>query len=441
MPKQNDSVSKAESSVDGNGEATREQRKAERIAKRRAARQAERQAETGLASESKAKDDSPQVVEIRPMARKASMRKRHWGLALGFFLIVVAPLAALGYYLLERATDQYASVAGFSVRQEENSAPSTSMLGGLAGFVGGGGNGDSEMLFQYIQSQDLVSKIDQQIDLRTHYTAPYNKDPFFALKPGSSIEDLLDYWKRVVRVSYDPNSQLITLNVLAFDPDMARRLAETIVADSQILVNELNAKARADALKYAQQDLEESVARLKSAREALVQFRTKTQIVDPQSDMQGRMGVLNSLQQQLAQALIDYDLLAQSAAADDPRVAQAQRRIDVIRARIADERSDFSTKTPDNGNEGYPNLLAEYESLSVDQQFAEESYRVALAALDSARANADRQTKYLATYVKPTLPQTAEYPKRLIIFALGGLFLFLLWSILALMYYAVRDRK
>ena len=54
-------------------------------------------------------------------------------------------------------------------------------------------------------------------------------------------------------------------------------------------------------LRYAEQDLADAVARLKTARESLVRFRTRTQIVDPESDLQGRMGVLASLQQQLAQ--------------------------------------------------------------------------------------------------------------------------------------------
>ena len=188
-------------------------------------------------------------------------------------------------------------------------------------------------------------------------------------------------------------------------------------------------------------DLVEAVARLKQAREALVNFRTRTQIVDPQSDLAGRMGVLNSLQQQLAQALIDFDIVTQDAVADDPRVTAAQRRIEVIRARIADERRTFSEEDMAGGDEAYPALLAEYESLVVDSEFAGEAYRTALAALDIARANAARQSRYLATYLEPTVPERADYPQRGMIFGLATLFLVLFWSIASLMYYAFRDRK
>jgi capsular polysaccharide transport system permease protein len=385
-------------------------------------------------------EPAPQVITIRPMAKKATMRKRHWGVAYSFIAIVLLPLVVIGYYLVEHATDQYSSVAGFSVRQEENTG-AAEMLGGLASFVGGGSDGEADMLYQYIQSQDLVAAIDERLDLKGHYTTHYDTDPVFSLKPGVTIEGLLDYWQRIVRVSYDSTTGLITLNVLAFEPEMARTLAQEIIDESQTLVNELNATARADTLRYAEQDLADSVARLKAAREALVHFRTETQIVDPESDLRGRMGVLNSLQQQLAQALIDYDLVAQGSSASDPRVTQALRRIEVIRERISEERATFAADDSDAGTEGYPMLLAEYESLVVDREFAEETYRAALASLDIARANAARQSRYLATYVKPTLPQRADYPQRLIIFGISGLFLLLFWAILSLMFYAVRDRK
>lgn len=383
---------------------------------------------------------SPQVITVRPMARRASMRKRHWGLALGFLLIVALPLAIVGYYLTERANDQYASVAGFSVRQEDS--PGTAeMLGGLAQFMGGSSSAEADMLYEFIRSQDIVAAIDARLDLRSHYSAPYATDPVFALDPESTIEELVEYWHRIVIVAYDQNTGLINLTVLAFDPEMAQTLAREVIAESQVLVNQLNATARADALRYAEEDLREAENRLKAAREALVRFRTRTQIVDPESDLRGRMGVLSSLQQQLAQAMIDYDLFANDASAEDPRVSQALRRIEVIRERISAERRTFAEEENEGSTDTYPELMAEYETLVVDREFAEEAYRVALATLDLARGNAARQSRYLSTYVQPTLPQMAEFPRRAIIFGLAGLFLVLFWTILSLMFYAVRDRK
>ena len=113
-------------------------------------------------------------------------------------------------------------------------------------------------------------------------------DPYFALEPDATFEDMIGHWQSVVRVSYTQSNGLIDLTVLAFEPQMAQDIARAIVEESQTLINELNEQARADSIRYAELDLEASIARLRSAREAMTQFRTETLIVDPESDLQGR---------------------------------------------------------------------------------------------------------------------------------------------------------
>ena len=215
------------------------------------------------------------------------------------------------------------------------------------------------------------------------------------------------------------------------------------MSESQSKINELNASARDDLMRYALTDLDTSLERLKSAREAMTGFRTRTQILDPLADIEGRMGVLINLQQQLAQALIEYDLLVQSTQNSDPRLKQAERRIDVIRARIVEERVSFATAkdATSTTSEDYPTLIAEFERLTVDAKFAEETYRAALTAVDLARANASRQTRYLAPYIYPTLSESSEYPQRFVLIGLIGLFLAMIWSVVLLVYYSVRDRR
>jgi capsular polysaccharide transport system permease protein len=58
-----------------------------------------------------------------------------------------------------------------------------------------------------------------------------------------------------------------------------------------------------------------------------------------------------------------------------------------------------------------------------------------------ARTNAARQSRYLAVYIQPTLPQSAEFPRRETIIAFAFLFLTLGWAIMALIYYSIRDRQ
>lgn len=377
-----------------------------------------------------------------PVARPAQMKKRHWGLIASFMLMVLVPLAVAVFYLFAVAEDQYASTAGFTVRSQDSSG-ANDLLGGLASFAGNTAASDSDILYEFIQSQEMAAAVEARLNLRGHYSQHWPADWAFSIWPDATLEELVWYWQRIARISYDSGSGLVEVQAVAFDPEMARAVSRAIVDESQIRINALNEQARADAMHYAEADLAEAVERLKLAREELTRFRTRTRIVDPEADIQGRMGVMNNLQQQLAEALIQYDLLAGTVSPGDVRLKQGQQQIEVIRERINIERQTFASSNTDTGavGEDYPSLISEFERLTVDREYAEEVYRAALTALETARDDAARQSLYLATYIKPTLAQEAEYPRRFVLSGLAGLFLVLIWAISALIYYSIRDRS
>ena len=371
------------------------------------------------------------------VAGPAKMKRRHMGLLRGFYLFVCLPLIVAAGYLYFVAQPQFASTMGFAVRSEEASAPAD-FLGGIVSLSGNSSGSDTDVLFEFIRSQRMVRAVDQRVGLRTVWSAP--NDPVFGLAQDATIEDLLAYWQRMVKVFYDSSSGLIELRIHAFDPEQAQALGQVIFEESTFLINDLSAIAREDATRYAANELELAVERLRIARQAVAEFRLRTQILDPEADILGRMGLLNSLQEQLASAQIELDIVNQTTGSGDPRVERAERRVRVIEERIAEERDRFSIDegTP---NGAYATLVGEYESLAVDLQFAETSYLSALASFETARAEALRKSRYLAAYVEPTLAETPEYPQRLVIlFTLGG-FLFGIWATLTMVYYSVRDRR
>lgn len=379
---------------------------------------------------------------VRAVASPARMKRRHWAGVGSFLGLVVAPLIIFSLYLWVLAADQYASTTGFTVRSEEGGGASE-VFGGLMQLAGSsGGAMDADILFEYIQSQEIVSEVESKLDIRNHYSSNWPSDFLFSIWPDATSEELNWFWQRFVNLSYDKSSGLIEVQVLAFDPQTAQDIATEIVKLSQSLINDLSIQAREDATRYAREELEDNLERLKAAREALTGFRTRTQILDPAADIQARMGVLQNLQQQLAQTLIEHDMLSETVNASDPRIEKFQRRIEVIRQRIASEGQTYASARTTTGavGEDYPLLLAEYESLMIDQQFSEETYRVALAALDVAKAKAARQSRYLAVYIQPTKAEKSEYPRRFVLLGLTALLLLLLWSTLVLIYYSVRDR-
>jgi capsular polysaccharide transport system permease protein len=379
---------------------------------------------------------APAVVPIRPPVARAKIRSRHRLLVQSFFLIVFLPIVAAAAYLWFVATDQYASTVGFSVRREEGGMP-LDILGGLAG-MSQSSSSDTDILYEYLSSQKLVADMDAKLDLRAMWSKPTD-DPYFAFDPSGSIEDLVDYWQSMVRTSYDSGSGLIEVKVLAFDPADATRVATALLDESAFMINALANAAREDAVRFSRDELAIAEENLRKAREAVTVFRVDNQIVDPTTDFQTQAGLVASLENQLAEAQIELDLLG-TAPESDPRVVQAQRRIEVIEARIAAERAKVGSDGPE-GTKDFAALAAEYERLAVEREFAEQVYVTTRASYDLAVAESQRTSRYLAPHIMPTTAEVSRYPERLSLLGILSLLLVLLWSISSLVFYSLKDRR
>jgi capsular polysaccharide transport system permease protein len=378
---------------------------------------------------------------VAPPVVNARVKPRHRVVFLSFVVCVLGTNLLSAWYLWERAADRFVSVAGFSVRTEEASS-AIELLGGVAE-LSGSGSSDEDILYKFIQSQELVRSVDEALDLRALWAkADPQTDPIFSYYPPGSIEDLTKYWSRMVQVYSDNSTGLIDLEVQAFSPQDAQNIALLIYDESSRMINKLSDIAREDATRYAREELETAVQRLKVARSELTKFRNLNQLVSPESTLQIQTGLLSSLEMQLAETLIDLDMLGQTSKASDPRTKQAERRRDVIEDRLRQERGKLGIGSGTGvANSGFAELVGEFESLSVDRQFAEQSYTAALAAYDVAVAESRRQTRYLAAHVSPTLAETAIYPDRWLAMALIALFSTLIWGVLVMIGYSLRDRR
>ena len=383
-------------------------------------------------------EKSAPAAPIAPPVAKSRFQARHWLVVLSFLLAVVLPVGLAAAYLWQRAVDQYASTVAFSVRSEEVSS-AIELLGGITE-LSGSSSSDTDILYEFIQSQKLVSQVDEQVNLRALWSKPQN-DPIFAYDPSGTIEDLVDHWARMVKIYYDSGTSLIEVRALAFEPKDATLIAGAIYQLSSDMINQLSTIAREDSIRYARADLNQAVERVKVARTALTEFRNRTQIVDPSIDLQSQAALLGSLQAQLAEALIEVDVLRETTRDSDPRLEQALRRVRVIEDRMTSERRKVGIGDSTEQGEAYANLVGEYERLIVDREFAETTYKGALAAYDGAVGEAQRQSRYLAAHVLPTQAERSQYPKRWTLLGTIALFAFLIWAITVLVAYALRDRR
>lgn len=369
-----------------------------------------------------------------PELPTATLKTRHWAVLLSFLLMVALPVVGTAWYLWTRAADQYASYVGFLVRSEQNNN-ALDALSGLTQLAQNSGS-DTDILYKFIQSQSLVEEVAKQVDLAAIWSR-HPQDVIFSYDGSPQIENLVRHWNRMVKIYYDKG--MLDLRILAYEPADAKLIADVILSESQKRLDAINAVARQDTMKYAREDLDLAVERLKDARQAVSAFRSKNQIIDPSSATSEQAGIVATLQQQLAEALVNLDMLRVNAPEGDSRIVQGELRVNSIREQIREQRSKVGSDQVEAAALG--EIVSQFEALQVNRQFAEESYMAALAAYDSARASADRRALYLAAYVRPTLATMAEYPHRMRFLVVVSAFLLLIWMIGTMFYYGSRDRR
>ncbi|MBD9527273.1 hypothetical protein [Paracoccus sp. PAR01] len=371
---------------------------------------------------------------IPPTVGRAGWAKRHTVVVASFLLGFLLPAVVVTGYMFGVARDQYVSEVSFVVRDDE-----TAQMGLLAGFgltSAGNATTDAKMLYEYLRSPNFVADVDREIDLRAMFLRA-SGDPIFALKSDATQEDLIAYWRKMVTISVDSATGMIGIEARAFDPRDAQTITLAIHDAAGRLVNNVSDSARDNTVRYAERDLAKTVARLHDARVAMARFRDSNRLMDPQAAVNINSTVIAGLSQELTEAMVALETLRAHGTAD-VKLIQAQTRVDVLNRRIEEEQQRYVGQ--DRDGVSFSTVIDEYTKLALDLELAEKAYSLALAGVEAARSKAEQDTRYLATFVEPTLPQTATRPRRMMISALAVIFIFIGWLSFVLIGSSNRDR-
>ena len=393
--------------------------------------------ETDTSSANQPVNQQSASVPAQPVIRP-QQRRRHILLA-SFVLCVLIPLLLVIVYYALGATNRFGSTAGFSIRGIEN----TSGIDGLASLTGlastGSTTADSYIVLKYLESRALLEKLNHALALKAVYSDS-SIDFLSRMHADVAIEDFVDYWVSRIDTEFDPSSGIIEFTVQSFSAEHALQIAELIIQLTQDLVNELSENARQDSLKFAEAEVTLQEQRLRSALEAIRQFRTVEESVDPTATAALDIQLLADLEARLID--INAKIAVQRKTLDEgaPSLVALRRQAEALNTQITKRRAEISGKLrEDIDTSAITAQLTQFETLDVERRFAEQSYASALNSLEQARRDADRQQRYLAVHLHPQAAEISEYPKRLRNSLLAAFVLFAGWGIGALIVYSVRD--
>jgi len=366
---------------------------------------------------------------------QAVRRQRSRRLAKRVALYVVLPTALATTYYAALASPQYESYAIFTVQSSEL-RPALGVDGLLAGLASGGGMGhDALAVRDYVLSRDMLARLDQDHHFIAHYK-DRGHDLLSRLRGDASFEEAYDYFGHKVTADYDQISGSVTLRVRAFDPKTAASLAGSILKYSEEMVNKLSERERRDRTAYAESEVQKAEARLTKARQAVVQLQQKHAEFNPLQSATGTMTVRTVLEAELAKARAELMQLKSFMHEDAPQVQASSQKVKSLSAQIAGENRRLVD--PDKPG-GLSNSFSDFDAAMVEKEFAQKAYESAMATLEMARADANRQHRYVATIAAPSTPDESTYPHRVRSVLTAFVVCFLLWGTLSLMTAAVRE--
>ena len=356
---------------------------------------------------------------------------------ISFIFSVILPSLLGASYFLFFASDRYAASAGFSVRTLDSTAIGGDFLGTLTGASGSGSTTtDSYIILKYLTSRQVVEKLINDADFLNTYSAD-DIDFWYRLDPKLPIEEVVDYWKWMITPSYDNTSGLIEFEVEAFTQEDAEKVAKLVLEYSQDLVNELSEKARREAVLFSQKEVSSAQIRLRHIREELRDYRAATKAISPETTAAAQVELTTQLEQQLiALRARLFSARGANLAETSPRIRDLKGQIQALENQLVLKRAEINTEgTSANLSE----ILANFEKLQVEQEFAQQAYAAAFASLEQSRANADKQQRFFAIYKQPGRPEDAIYPSRGLNSFLIFIVSLILWSISLLLFNSVRD--
>lgn len=363
---------------------------------------------------------------------------------LSFVCVVILPTLLAGAYFLLVAADQYAVEVRFAVRGPEGNS-STDLLSLATGTSSSNSTTtDAYILMDYLKSRQLLEDLSKRVDFEAIFN-PSEADLLMAFPVNQRpIEKFVEHWRDMVRIDFDTTSNIIIVELRTFKPADSLKIAQETLKLSEQLINRLSERSRQDALRGANEEVARQEERLRKGLASMRRFREKSQDIDPSQSAAAQLARLSELEGKLNAEKTTLATQRTFMSDNSPAIQFTRSKIKALEKQVAAERSKLGQGAKVGEFAKLPqgtlsSRVQDYQALTTELEFAQKAYLQSLLSLEQARLTANKQQRYLATFVAPSLPQYALYPLRWTNSLISLLLCFGVWVIGWLIIYGVRD--
>lgn len=361
---------------------------------------------------------------------------RSWqqSLKLGSFLWVVACFAIAVLYFGLIASDRYVSRAEIVIKQ----ADQIKMLPDALSMLGIGGSNHEDVLLtqDYLQSPDLLAKLDQELGLKAHFQS-HKIDYFSRLPDNVSQEEFLKYYRDHLTLRLDDLSGVLTIEMQAFDPNYGQKVVSLMLQESEHFINKLGHQVALDQLAFVEKEVDRAYQRVQAEKAKVLEFQNSHHLISPESTSTSRLEVVSQIEGELVRQQAELKQLQSYMRDTAPAVISVQNRVNALNKQLEQEKARLTGVDKDAMNE----ITARYLDVQTQATLATDLYKTGLISLEQARVEAYRKLKHLLVVSQPTMAEDAEYPRRLYNLTTIAVLLCLFYSLIVMGLATLREHQ
>jgi capsular polysaccharide transport system permease protein len=348
------------------------------------------------------------IAEVARIQRDMAKRRRRKMLLLmaRLFFFVGLPTLLAGWYYYMVATPLFSSRTEFVIQQAEPAAAAG--LGSLLGGTSFATSQDSIAVQGYLQSPEAMARLDADLGFRAHFSDP-SVDPIQRLDADGTNTAAYKSYKRNVKIAYDPTEGIIKMEVSATTPEAAAQFSRALIGYAEDQVDQLTQRLREDQMSGARESYADAEIKMLESQRRTVELQEKYKILSSEVEVGLITSQIGGLETQLTQ---DRLSLAQMESNQTPNVARMEplkRRIATLETEISSLRAKL---TEDDGTgQSLAKVQSELLVAQADVTTRQMMLAQSLQAMESARVEANRQTRYLSISVNPIMPDEPSYPR------------------------------
>jgi capsular polysaccharide transport system permease protein len=347
------------------------------------------------------------IAEVAKIQRDIAARRRKKSLLLmaRLFVFVLLPTLLAGIYYYTIATPMYSTRTEFVIQQAD-AAPSG--LGGLLKNSPLGNSQDSIAVQGYLQSPDAMMRLDEDLGFKAHFSAP-TIDPIQRLDANATNTATYKLYRSHVKISYDPTEGLIKMEVIAADPQVAVDFSKALIHYAEQQVDQMTSRLRDDQMQGARESYEDAEKKLQIANEKVVELQEKNKVLSTEQEMALITGQITQLDSQLTVEKLSLAQMESNQNPNKARMEPVKRRIATLELQIAEMRAKLTEAGVDG--QSLARVQSELLVAQADAQTRQLLLAQTLQAMELARTEANKQTRYLSISTNPVAADEAAYPR------------------------------